>query len=415
MKRVSTDMMNNDMQYWLRRTESDLSSTEGRIARQKRIENLRDDPISAGHATRYASFAFRLERFEANGQRLQDAYKVGEDHARQALEVMQRVRELAVRGAQGSFTKDDMAAMAGEVDELLKELLASGNARSADGSYIFAGDKASTEPFRAIMGKAPGVDGESLVGVEYRGSIRENRVEIGEGETIEANQAGNKVFWAERQEVFAAHDARGFRLAADGAIIVDGQMVELKAGDNVHSIIAKINDSGAAVKAGLDPVNGALTLRTNDAHQLSLEDAQGSSVLRDLGVIRGDGSRPPANYALGSRVSGGSIFDAAMSLRDSLNRGDVIDTGGKSLAAIDAGLTNLERRVAELGSRSERLDMSWQRLNREIPDVQAQLSREEDLDLAEAATTLKMLERSHQASLQTSGRLFPQTLLDFLR
>ena len=44
--------------------------------------------------------------------------------------------------------------MAVEVDQLLAELVSLGNARGPDGDFLFAGDKAKTEPFRALQGYA---------------------------------------------------------------------------------------------------------------------------------------------------------------------------------------------------------------------------------------------------------------------
>ncbi len=93
----------------------------------------------------------------------------------------------------------------------------------------------------------------------------------------------------------------------------------------------------------------------------------------------------------------------------------MIETGGLSLAGIDAGIDGLTRRAAELGSRSERLDMVQVRLNREIPDTTKLLANEKDLDLTRAITDFRMMEYAHKASLGFAGRLFPQTLLDFLR
>jgi flagellar hook-associated protein 3 FlgL len=114
-------------------------------------------------------------------------------------------------------------------------------------------------------------------------------------------------------------------------------------------------------------------------------------------------------------VSGGSLFDAAIRLRDSLNRGDVLETGGAALAGLDAGMDNLNRSVAEIGARSQRLQAVGARLNREIPDTAKLRSEETDLDLTKAITDYKMLEYAHKASLSFQGRLFSQTLLDFLR
>jgi flagellin-like hook-associated protein FlgL len=75
----------------------------------------------------------------------------------------------------------------------------------------------------------------------------------------------------------------------------------------------------------------------------------------------------------------------------------------------------MESRLAEMGSREERVEATWQRLNKEIPDVTAALAREAGLDFATAATDLGMMDFAHKAALQTAAKILPTTLLDFLR
>ena len=118
MRRVSSDMMNNDMQFWLRRREDAMASISNRMNRQERLENLRDDPLAAARSVRYESFVGRLERYEENTRYTLDRARVAEGYMRQTQDLMQRLRELAVTGATGTFTKEDSAAMAVEVDQL---------------------------------------------------------------------------------------------------------------------------------------------------------------------------------------------------------------------------------------------------------------------------------------------------------
>jgi flagellar hook-associated protein 3 FlgL len=82
---------------------------------------------------------------------------------------------------------------------------------------------------------------------------------------------------------------------------------------------------------------------------------------------------------------------------------------------MDLAINNVATRIADIGSRQERVETVWQRLNREIPDVTANLARETAVNMADAATDLRMLDFAHKASLQTSARILPVTLLDFLR
>jgi len=82
---------------------------------------------------------------------------------------------------------------------------------------------------------------------------------------------------------------------------------------------------------------------------------------------------------------------------------------------MDLAISNLTTRLADIGSRQERAQTVWERLNREIPDVTANIVRESSVDMTDAATDLKMLDFAHKAALSTAARILPVTLLDFLR
>ncbi len=422
MNRVSTDQMNNDMQFWLRRTEQSMSSMENRMARQEKFQNLRDDPLGAARAVRYDSVLQRLQRYDKNAAGAADLYKVSETYVRQSLDITQRLREIAVQGANGVYSKDDQKFMAAEVDELMSELASLANAQGPDGSYLFSGSKLQTEPFRVIRGMASGGGREVITGVMYLGDLGGPESQVAQDSTIPLNQPGSDIFWAENQEAIANADGRDWRAMGDSRIAIDGQAIQIKAGDTIYALAAKINESGAAVKATIDPRTFAISLQTTLPHQMRIEELVGGAPgsvatakpLQELGLLAASGL-PPDNFAASARVTGGSLFDVAIRLRDSLNRGDVLETGGLALEGLDAGINNLNRRVAELGSRSERLQTVMARLSREIPDTTQLLSNERDLDVTQAITDYKMLEYAHKASLGFAGKLFPQTLLDFLR
>lgn len=413
MRRVSSDFMNNDMQYWLRRNEDNMASMQSRLSRQERIESPRDDPMAAARTVRYESFVGRLARYEQNVLYTKDRANIAEGYMRQSQDIMQRVRELAITGATGTFTKEDTAAIAVEVDQLLAELVSLGNARGPDGDFLFAGDKAKTEPFRIVQGYSEGSGGAATIGVDYLGGVGTPKAEIAEASYLPMNLPGDAIFWSERQRIASAADASTYRVMNDSSLMVDGQSIALKPGDTIQAIIAKINDSGAALKASLDPARNSLVLEANDAHRIRLEDGMGGRVLADLGILSGSGI--PSDYATTARVSGGSLFDSVISLRDALRKGDFIDIGGRVLASIDAGMDNMGRRLAEAGAMVERLDMAALRLNREIPDVTRLLAAEKDLDMTQAITDFKMMEYAHTATLQMAGRVLPKSLLDFLR
>ena len=414
MRRVSSQMNNMDVQSNLRLQESRLNKINNQIGSQRRIQELRDDPIAAGHLVRYQSYAARIENFEKNAKTLSELFMQREGYMTNSLDVLHRVRELAVTGANGIYTGDDMKNMAAEVDELLKELVQNANAIGEDGNSLFAGTETKVRAFDVEMGNVAGSGVPLIEGVRYNGNISETQVEIDENKYLTTDNAGVRTFWAEPQQIFGARDATGWRAGEDSVIAVDGAEIKINAGDNVYSLIAKINDSKAAVKATLDPVTRALNFTATDARQLWLEDVSGSA-LADLGIIKDASQKPPYNLGDGVRASGGSMFDAVISLRNALLAGDHEAIGGRVLGSIDQGLNNLTTRIAKSGSEYERAELNVKRNSGTALNVTQRISSEGDLDLTKAASDMKMMDFTHQATLSTAARLYSSTLLDYLR
>lgn len=414
MTRISSQINNSDTQYHLRRQEVNSNRLSNQIGNQSRISSLRDDPIAAGHLVRYQSYQGRVERFEKNAQTLADQFNVREGYINQNLQIMQRVRELAVGGASGTYTPDDLKNMATEVNELLKELVQNANAVGPDGNTLFSGTRTKGVAFDVVMGNVPGANEALIENVRYNGNVGINKVEVDENAYLEVDSSGNKTFWAEPQRLMGQRDLSSWQALEDGVIGIDGVDVKVSSGDNVYALAAKINDSGVAVKAEIDPVTGGLNLTTTDSHQIWLEDKSGSS-LSDIGMIKDKSQLPPYNIGNGVRISGGSLFDSVIALRDAMLRGDNESIGGRVLGTIDQGISNLTTRLARSGSDYERAVNNIERSKTNNLNVTALVSREGDIDITKAITDMKMMEYVNQATLSNAGKMYSSTLLDYMR
>lgn len=414
MRRISSNMNNMNTQANLRLQESKLNRANNQIGSQQKIQSLRDDPIAAGHLVRYKSYLTRVDNFEKNAQTLSDQFALREGYMNNSLEVMQRVRELAVTGANGIYTKDDMRDMAMEVDELLKELIQNANAISSDGNSLFAGTNTKSTAFEIEMGTVEGSGVPLIENVRYNGNIDQNKIEVDENKFMNVDNAGNRAFWAEQQQVFGSRDASSWQAGADSVISVDGVAININAGDNVYALAAKINDSGAAVRARIDPVTQGLNLETTDARQLWLSDVKGSA-LNELGIVADASQKPPYNIGKSATVSGGSMFDTIIAFRDALLKGDTEAIGGRVLGSLDSGISSLVTRISKSGSEYERAQLNVQRNGATKLNVTQQVSREGDLDITKAITDMKMLDYAYQATLSNAGKMYNNTLLNYMR
>lgn len=414
MQRISSQLNNTDTQYYLRKQEVNQNRLNRQIGSQSQIGSLRDDPIAAGHLVRYQSYLGRVNQFEKNAQTLVDQFQVREGYMNQNLQIMQRVRELAVTGANGTYTPDDLKNMAVEVNELLKELVQNANAVGPDGNSLFAGTKTKSLAFDVVLGNVPGANEALIENVKYNGDVGQNKIEVDENAYLSVDNSGNKTFWAEPQKLMGQRDLTSWQSLSDSKINIDGTDIKIKAGDNIFSLIAKINDSGVAVKAEIDPITNGLNLTTTDSHQIWIEDKTGTT-MAELGIIKDSSQLPPYNIADNVRVSGGSLFDTVISLRDAMFKGDTESIGGRLLGSIDLGLGNLETRIAKNGSDYERAMNNVERSKTNSLNTVKLVSREGDVDITKAITDLKMMEYVNQATMSNAGKMYSSTLLDYIR
>ncbi len=414
MQRISSQMNNNNTQSSLRLQESRLNAANNQIGSQRRIQQLRQDPIAAGHLVRYQSYLQRVNQYEKNALTLSDQFSVREGYMTDSLDIMQRVRELAVTGANGIYNKEDLKNMATEVDELLKALVQNANAVSADGNSIFAGTNTKTTAFDIEMGNVEGSGVPLIQNVRYNGNNNINLVEVDEGKYLQNDNIGDKTFWAEHQQLFGGRDALNWQSSSNNVISIDNVEIQINQGDNIYAVVSKINDSAAAVKASVDPIRNALNLETTDARQLWLQDVSGNT-LEELGIIKDSSQLPPYNIATGTRVSGGSMFDAVIAFRNALLSGDQEAIGSRVLGSLDQGIDSLVTRIAKSGAEYERAQLNATRNGKLALDVTQMVSREGDLDFTKAITDLKMLDYTNQATLSQAGKMYSSTLLNYMR
>ncbi|MBC7347972.1 MAG: hypothetical protein H5U00_11085, partial [Clostridia bacterium] len=101
-------------------------------------------------------------------------------------DTLQRVRELVIYGASGTLSDSDRQALADEVDQLIDELIQTGNATYAN-QFLFGGQKTTSRPLE----RKSGTLGEY---VEYMGNDKALKWEVAPNVTMEISVAGSKIF-----------------------------------------------------------------------------------------------------------------------------------------------------------------------------------------------------------------------------
>ncbi len=413
--RVTQGFMVNDFNNNLRDRQSEIQKVQDQLASGYRIQLPSDDPVGT---INYMDYDSRLKEIHTYSRIAEDqGSKLNLIDAKldSVTQLTQRMRELAVQGANGIYSKDERRNMAVEVDQLLREMIAVSNSQYK-GESLFGGTRNSQPPFVSKIAVDPKTGTDFVESVRYLGNNQSQIAEIDAGQRVITNRPGNQIFWADNMEMHATLPSTGYVAPRDSKIFVDGIKIDIRRGDNLDVISDKINRSGAAVRASVVTKSGTsfFNIETTSPHQLSLMDAEGGEVLSDIGLIE-SGVTPPDNYAPTAKVYTGSIFDVMIKFRKSLLEGNVFKIGGTSLNGIDMTLGNINKIRTRLGAVSERLDSLRERFSNEEIYVTDARDKTIGTDVPKAIMQMKMLEFSHNVALSVGGRLMPKTLLDFLR
>jgi flagellar hook-associated protein 3 FlgL len=102
------------------------------------------------------------------------------------------------------------------------------------------------------------------------------------------------------------------------------------------------------------------------------------------------------------------------SLIAALNDGDHVALGAK-LDQIDADIDNILRVRSGVGARMNRLELTSNRLEDDLVNFTKLMSKNEDVDIAEAIMNLQNEEYVYRASLSAGAKVIQPSLIDFLR
>ena len=410
---VKKNLIDNVQKNYSKMEKKQIQMATGR-------KNLRvsDSPIETINSIYNRTRLNHIKQYEKNILDSKDYINLSHDKMLHGVDVMQRIRELAVQGSNGIYSPSDREKMGIEVEELLREMIHASNTKFDD-SYLYSGTSDQTKPFVFTERTVTKVGLSVVDKVEYLGDYRQSIREIGKEERVSVGLPGNEVFWAEQHVIVGLSDAQNYIAERDQTIRIDGKEVSISQGDNLDTIIASINrnvSSVTAFKRPLENGNVVFSIESNYPHQIALEDIYGGNVLQNLGIIReGENSQfPGRNINPNTIESTGSIFDAIIQLRDSLIYNRPQEISGKNLNSISEGLNNLLRNQSKISALQERLNSLEKSYGLEKVQVTERLSKNEDMDIAEASMQLNQLQNVHRISLMTASKYIQPTLMDYL-
>ncbi|MBE3573709.1 MAG: flagellar hook-associated protein FlgL [Moorella humiferrea] len=185
--RITNRMLGQNVVRNINRNLENMYRTQEQMSTGKRVNRPSDDPIVVARILAFKTSIAANDQYKKNMEDAKGWLDASESALGMATDVLQRARELAVYGSNGTMPAESMQALGQEVDQLLDEMVQVANT-SYGGRYLFGGTYTQETPFAKTI-----TDGK-ISSVVYNGNLGELNWEIAPGVVVAVNENGGKIF-----------------------------------------------------------------------------------------------------------------------------------------------------------------------------------------------------------------------------
>jgi len=156
--------------------------------------------------------------------------------------------------------------------------------------------------------------------------------------------------------------------------------------------------------------DGTFNINVDNSEQIKFEIGIGDEI--NINVPGSDlFNKTKTSAAAGSKSEFVDTFDKIISALEANDK----DKLSSLLGDLDDDLNNLLRVRAGLGARMNRVELTAGRLEDDFINFTSLMSKNEDVDIAEAIMNLQNEQNVYVASLATGARVIQPSLIDFLK
>lgn len=476
--RISTGSNYERVLSGLRLNLSRLVRSQEQVATGRRILRPSDDPSGTARVLGFNRQLAGTDRFINAIGLGRSVVDTGAAALETGSGILAEVRQNLIQGMNGTLSQFDRDALANEMDLLRDQMLGVANTRSGERN-LFGGTQSGDAPWisqtiggidRAVY---TGNDEEQQIrvgdGVEIgitvtgekvfaknngTGPIYAGLTGIAEGVTGDEGQG--------YEYLTLRHDGtNSATLGASGIALVGAGASDTILGDNTLTV----DVTAGTVQLGNGPAVSIPVAGSSTFADLTVENEFGGELHLDftafggadfIGTVSGTGSisvdgtnftaidfaetdleliHPDSGNALHVNLTGVkragvelaafggkvNVFDALQGIADDLRNGDGLDSNeiterfGVWLSEVDRGHNNLLVSLGSLGSRSERMTQTENKLQGVQLQLESLRSEELDVDISEAALDLARAQQSLELAQASGARLLQTNLLNFLR
>jgi flagellar hook-associated protein 3 FlgL len=400
--RISTAGMHRTSINAILDQQSRMAHTQQQVTTGLRFTKASEDPIGATRAATLERALADNAQYTRNSDIVQTRLNYSEQAMADVTNILQRVRELTLQGANATLGASELRSLANEVRQNAAEMLDIANRTDANGEYLYSGTSTAVRPFTQGAG-----------GVTYQGDLVNRQIRIGNTQSLADGHDGAAVFMgiAEgngtfRTTVAAANTGSGTidvgSVADLSQWVPDNYTIQFTATTDWQVIddslpTPNVITSGSGFVPGQNITFNGVTVRitgtpaAND--EFSVAPAQRLDVFAMLEQLASalDGTSPAAQ--------------SSAQFKDEI---------GGAIANLDQVLERVTSVRAEVGTRLSAIDNAASTRDEEAVDLQALLSDIRDVDYASAISKLNQQYTGLQAAQAAYSRFAQMSLFDFL-
>ncbi len=413
--RITNNMLINNMINYIGNNLTRMDKYQNQLATGKKISVPSDDPVVAARALKLRTDVAEIEQYQRNVKDAQSWMEITEDALAKIGDVVQKTRELTVEGANGTLTPGDTQKINEEIKQLRSQLLHLGNSTYA-GRYVFSGYKTDQKLLDETTGNF-------VINVANSENIK---FEIGVGDDIEINVPGGDLFDNGGRGVTTGNADVNF--TAVPLVITapnDTLNVDVDGDTYTVSIAGSYNDINALALAVQTQINGG-----KQAATAGVTVTAAGNRLQFTSGSTGKASHVNINASASASAASLGVTTTTQTVGTSGQKGKLIDDFDKLVAAFDLGdhtaisnllgnldddMNNILRIRADIGARTNRVELTNNRLDSDEISFTKLMSDNEDVDMAETIMNLQNEENVYKASLSGGARIIQPSLIDFLR
>lgn len=449
--RISTSMIFDAGVRAMNDQTASLLHLQQQVATGRRILKPSDDPVAAARALEVQQAKDVVSQFTTNQGNAKSSLGMEEAQLSSAVDLLVRVRELAVQGGNAALSGKDRESLAFELRARFDELVGIANSTDGTGNYIFSGYMGSTKPFG---GNVDGLLAAPANEISYLGDDGQRRLQVSATRYLEISDSGNDVFRRIRNgngyfQTDYARNVSGVSTNAGTGVIDAGNVTNPAAWNNLPTsaknleIKFYVDNTGPTPTTYYDLIdttaNTSLLTGAPPAVPVFPGVPAGLRTYRTDQPIEFSGlAVVPADYGISMMVTGEpanldsfsiqpsqsqSVFKTIANLIGALENDQTTTPAGSAVLANEIGfaLTNLDQsgdnlsRVrAAIGSRLNEID-SLESANADLTlQHQQTLSALQDLDYAKAISDLTRKQADLDAAQKSFMKVSGLSLFNYL-